>query len=576
MVMRNELTITIGGSAGQGLVTISHLLLTSLTRMGYHVFASQDYMSRVRGGHNFMRIHVARSQPRSAPNHTNVLMALDGKSVETHSPFLLDPAIVILDPAAVKARPSKGARVIEVPISSIAKEKGAARYENSVALGALFATLGLPLDGLDHIFGEQFAQKDPRVREANTACALEGFQAVKQSYPQALAPLWAENGKGRYLLNGASGIGLGLIAAGLRFITAYPMSPSTGIFTYITNRARELGIVSEQAEDEVAALNMAIGASSCGARSATTTSGGGLALMTEAVSLAAITETPVTIANIMRPGPATGLPTRTGQEDLDFVLSIGHGEFPRFVFAPGSADEAFYTAATAMNLAEKYQVPSFILGDQHLVDSYITVDRLDTAKALPVTALIDPANVEQPYLRYRLTESGISPRAYHGMPGIRFITDSHVHEENGHITEDPEIAMRMAEKRFAKLQGMSKEKFGLPTWSGPKNADIVFVCFGSVAGAVRDTVDKLNAAGRKTAALCFNRVAPFPAEAAKKLLRGKKKIHVVENNIQGQFERLLRFHTGVKTGEPVRRYDGRPFDTGYIIDRVKKRSQWRI
>ncbi|MBF0293097.1 MAG: 2-oxoacid:acceptor oxidoreductase subunit alpha [Nitrospinae bacterium] len=574
--MRNELTITIGGSAGQGLVTISHLLLTSLARMGYHVFASQDYMSRVRGGHNFMRIHVARSQPRSAPNHTNVLMALDGKSVETHSPSLLDPAVVILDPATVKARPSNGARVIEVPISFIAKEKGSARYENSVALGALFATLDLPLDGLGQIFEEQFAKKDSKVRESNTACALAGFEAVKQSYPQALAPLWREDGKGRYLLNGASGIGLGLIAAGLRFITAYPMSPSTGIFTYITNQARKLGIVSEQAEDEVAALNMAIGASSCGARSATTTSGGGLALMSEAVSLAAITETPVTIANIMRPGPATGLPTRTGQEDLDFVLSIGHGEFPRFVFAPGSADEAFYTAATAMNLSEKYQVPSFILGDQHLVDSYITVDSLDTAKAFPINQLIDPQKVEKPYLRYKLTEDGVSPRAVHGMPGIRFITDSHVHEENGHITEDPEISMKMAEKRFAKLVGMNKEKAGLPAWHGPKNADIVFVCFGSVAGAVRDTVDKLNAAGKKTAALCFNRVAPFPTEAAKKLLRGKKKIHVVENNIQGQFERLLKSNTGVKTGEPVRRYDGRPFDTGYIIDRIKRRHKWRI
>ena len=577
VVMRSELTITIGGSAGQGLVTVSHLLLTSLARMGYRVFASQDYMSRVRGGHNFMRIHVAQSQPRSAPDYANVILALDGKSVEIHSPTLRDPSVVILDPATVKTRPSNGARVIEAPISSIAKEKGSARYENSVALGALFATLDLSLDGLNRIFAGQFAKKSPKTQEDNIACALAGFQAVKHSYPQALAPLWPENGEGRYLVNGASTIGLGLIAAGLRFITAYPMSPSTGIFTYITNHARELGVVSEQAEDEVAALNMAIGASSCGARSATTTSGGGLALMAEAVSLAGISEVPVTIADIMRPGPATGLPTRTGQEDLDFVLSIGHGEFPRFVFAPGSADEAFYTAADAMNLAEKYQVPSFILGDQHLVDSYITVDKLDTGKARPVNQIIDPAMVERPYMRYKLTESGVSPRAVHGMPGIRFITDSHVHEENGHITEDPAIAVKMAEKRFAKLVGMSKEKAGLPTWHGPKNATIVFVCFGSVAGVARDTVDKLAADGIKTAALCFNRVAPFPTEEAKKFLRGKKKIHVVENNIQGQFERLLKLHTGVKTNEPVRRYDGRPFDTGYIIGRVNnKRRKWRI
>lgn len=574
--MREELTVTIAGSAGQGLVTVSHLFLTALARMGYRVFASQDYMSRVRGGHNFMRIHIAKNQPHSAPPYTNVLLALDGRSVEIHSATIRGESALILDPATVKSRPINGVRTIEAPISSIAKAKGSAVYENSAALGALFATLDIPLDGLNHIFDEQFAKKSPKVREDNIACALAGFEAVKHMYPQALAPLWKENGNGRYLINGASTIGLGLISAGLRFIAAYPMSPSTGIFTYITKQAQQLGVVSEQAEDEVAALNMAIGASSCGARSATTTSGGGLALMAEAVSLAAITETPVTIANIMRPGPATGLPTRTGQEDLDFVLSIGHGEFPRFVFAPGSADEAFYTSADAMNLAEKYQVPSFILGDQHLVDSYITVDELDTSKARPVNHLIDPAALERPYLRYKLTDSGVSPRAVHGMPGVRFITDSHVHEENGHITEDPYISAKMAEKRFAKLEGMSREKAGLPTWYGPKNADIVFVCFGSTAGAARDVVKKLADDGKRTAALCFNRIAPFPADIAKKLLRGKKSIHVVENNIQGQFERLLKLHTGVKTKEPVRRYDGRPFDIEYIISRLGKRYQWRI
>ncbi|MBI4827977.1 MAG: 2-oxoacid:acceptor oxidoreductase subunit alpha [Nitrospinae bacterium] len=574
--MGNQLTITLGGAAGQGLVTVSHLLLTSLARMGYRVFATQDYMSRVRGGHNFMRIHIARKQPRNAPDHANALLALDNRSVETHAASLRAPGVVILDPATVTARPPNGPLVIEAPLSTIAKTQGSKVYENSAALGALFAALGLPLEGAAKVFEDQFAKKSAKILADNLAAARAGFDAVRTRYPSPPAALWKPDGKRRALINGANAIGLGMIAAGLRFIAAYPMSPSTGIFTYVTARARELGVISEQAEDEVAALNMVIGASACGARAATTTSGGGLALMAEAVSLAGISEVPVTIANIMRPGPATGLPTRTGQEDLNFVLSIGHGEFPRFVFAPGSADEAYYTAGAAMNLAEKYQVPSFILGDQHLVDSYHTVDKLDTSKVKPVNYLLDPRKSTAPYLRYKLTNSGVSPRAYHGMTEAPFITDSHVHEENGHITEDPLLARKMAEKRFAKLKGMAKEKTGLPAWSGPKNAGVVFVCFGSVAGAARDAVDTLAAIGVKAAALCFNRVAPFPAAEAAKLLRGKRRIHVVENNIQGQFERLLIAHTGVKTSVPVRRYDGRPFDAAYLINALKETYRWRI
>jgi len=573
--MLDRLTITIAGAAGQGLVTVSKSLLTSLARLGYRVFASQDYMSRVRGGHNFMRIHIAKRQPRSAPDYTNLLLALDSKSVEIHSPAMRNPSAVILDPATVAARPGNGAVVIDAPLSAIAKEIGSPVYMNSTALGALFAVLGLELESLNNVFAGQFSKKAPKILEDNIAAAKAGYDYVNEKGSFGAIPLWKEKAKGRFLIDGSHAIGLGLISAGLRFISSYPMSPSTGIFTYITSRAVELGIVSEQAEDEISALNMVIGASSCGARAATTTSGGGLALMSEAVSLAGISEAPVTIANIMRPGPATGLPTRTGQEDLDFVMAIGHGEFPRFIFAPRSQEDALYTAAAAMNLAEKYQVPSFILGDQHLVDSFSTVDKMDMDKTRMVNQLADPSKVELPYLRYRFTKTGVSPRLRHGVAEASFITDSHVHEENGHITEDPLIARKMAEKRFAKLAGMEKEKFGLPLWHGEKNAKVVFACFGSASGAVMDAVDVINKSGGSAAAICFNRVTPFPAVDAKKLLAGKRNVHVVENNYQGQFQKLLSANTGVKCAEPVRRYDGRPFDADYIIESLRKKYRWR-
>ncbi|MBI5177975.1 MAG: 2-oxoacid:acceptor oxidoreductase subunit alpha [Nitrospinae bacterium] len=562
-----ETVITLGGKAGQGLITVSDLLLRYLSRSGHFVFAAQDYMSRVRGGHNFMQIRIA-SDPVFAPLPTShILVAFDQRTVDEHKDELIIPALVLHDIDDVKA--SGNATFIGIPIKMFAREAGHPVYGNSVALGAIAAVIGLRLDGLITLLTESFGKKGGDAAQKNVQAATRGYNYVRDAFPFIGVTLPRPGEKPKMLINGSQSIGLGLIAGGLQFISAYPMSPSTGVFNYVTSHAAELGILSEQAEDEIASVNIALGASAAGARAATSTSGGGLDLMAEGISLAGVAEIPIVIANIQRPGPATGLPTRTAQEDLDLALNIGHGEFPRFVFAPGTAEEAYYTAAHAMNLADKYQVPVFVLGDQLLVDSYVTLDKLNLGKVKYKNHLADANKVKTPYKRYQLTPSGVSPRLPYGVPDTRVMFDSHLHEEDGHITENIEICRKMVEKRFRKLAGMIKEPLG-PTLYGDKKPQITLVCWGSTYGAAREAVDALNAAGIGAALAHFNRVSPFPAKEAATFLKGKKAVHVVEGNYQGQFARLLARETGFKTGEPILRYDGRPFTARYILDGLKR------
>ncbi len=574
MTVQKEVNITVAGAAGQGLLTISGLLLKLFSVSGYHLFASQDYMSRVRGGHNFMRIRVSNRKVLSSPEAAHILVALDQQSIDEHSKELIGPAPVIYDPATVKVEPSGKAYPVAIPLMKIALDHGGAVYSNVVAFGAVAAMMGLGRTGFSGVLKRKFLKKGEKVYEANMSAAKAGFDFITEQVPKIRLGKGKAVKKPKMLINGAEAIGLGMITGGLRFITAYPMSPSTGIFNYVIGKADRIGIIFEQAEDEISAINMALGASTGGARAAVTTSGGGLALMAEGISLAGVAEIPIVVANIQRPGPATGLPTRTGQEDLDFVLSIGHGEFPRFVFAPNDAQEAFYTAAQAMNLADKYQVPVFILGDQHLVDSYVTADRLNLKRARCKSFLLRPDKRNKPYLRYRFTKNGVSPRAYYGQIDECFMTDSHVHTEDGHITEDMDIANKMVEKRFLKLGGM-KGEFGTPRRYGSVRPDFTLVSWGSTYGAVKETVDTLNADGKKAAMVHFNRLWPFPSVEAAKLLGKKKRVHVVEGNYQSQFARLLKRETGIVPHNSILRYDGRPFNVRYIVEKLKGIYRWR-
>ena len=567
-----DFNITIAGSAGQGLQTIANILLKVLARSGYHLFSSQDYMSRIRGGHNFTNIRVSEKPIYSTTVSPQLLVALDQQSVDVHYKHLADPAIIIHDSDSIKVRKSKKIRDVAIPLAKLSTESGSPVYVNSAAVGALFAFLNHDLEDLLSFLETRFAKKSFEQIKGNIKAATKGFRYTSENYENIKLNIGRVKKKKRMLINGAEAIAIGLIAGGIRFISAYPMTPSTGIFTYITGKARKFGIISEQAEDEIAACNMVLGAGAAGARAAVTTSGGGLSLMCEGISLAGAAEIPIVIANMQRPGPATGFPTRTAQEDLDLVLNIGHGEFPRFIFAPGTAEEAFYTSIHAMNLAEKYQVPVFILGDQHLIDSCITLDKLNPNKVKYKSYMVKSGNLKKPYLRYKNTKSGVSPLAYYGQDKITFIVDSHIHTEDGHISEDMVVAKKLAEKRFRKINGMKKEFYG-PQYYGLKNAKTIFVSWGSTYGAVRETIDYLLEKKKSVAMIHYNKIWPFPVEESIKLLKSRKDICVVENNYQAQFNRLLKRETKINTGEPILRYDGRPFNVQYIVEKLEKRQK---
>ncbi len=373
-----DYTIKIGGEAGQGIQTIGDTLARVFSRSGYHVFTHQDYESRVRGGHNFFQIRFSETPVLASREKVDILVAFDKASLVLHSGELSDNGQTVYDSTAISGLDEqiKGS-ILDVPFTTLAVSHGGNKImANTVAVGAILGMLRMDLGILEGILGDTFRKKGEEVVTANINAARAGHEfAVKNCLTCKFVP--ADVTKARMLLTSIEAIGLGAISSGCKFYAAYPMTPSTGIMNYLADKAKEYGIVVEQAEDEIAAINMALGASFAGVRAMTGTAGGGFALMVEGLSLAAMTETPVVIALGQRPAPATGLPTRTEQGDLMFAIHAAHGEFPRVVFAPGTPEQAFYLTNKAFDLSEKYQIPVFILFDQYLADAEFTYEGLD-------------------------------------------------------------------------------------------------------------------------------------------------------------------------------------------------------
>src|SRR3989338_2458562 len=516
-----DISIKIAGQAGQGIQSIAEIMLKVLKLNGLHVFAYQDYMSRVRGGHNFMQVRISDSPVYSIKEDCNILVALDTNSVDVHRNEVPKGGAIIYDPNSIMVD-SPDSRYFPIPLTNLAKEIGSPILSNTISTGSILALLDIDKMDAEEFIKKQFAKKGEETVEKNLKALVKGYIYFLENFRS-----WK--------------------------------------FTYITGKAKEFNIISEQAEDEIAAINMALGASFSGARAMTTTSGGGLSLMAEGLSLAGVMESPVVVVNAQRPGPATGLATRTGQEDLEYVLHIGHGEFPRFVFAPGHHEEAFYTTIHAFNLSDKYQVPAFILIDQYFADTYATVKEFDLNKVKAISS--QQSAFSNDYKRYQITKDGVSPRAYPMQGDFTFIADSHEHTENGHITEDGEVRNKMVEKRFRKLKGMQKE-FGKPTYYGDKKAKTVFLAWGSNYGVVRETVAYLKKQKRSAAMLHFNRIYPFPRKEAVAFLKGAKEIITVENNYQGQFGNVLKAETGIGVDDKILKYDGRPFTVNYILKKT--------
>jgi len=557
-----DYTIKIGGEAGQGIQTIGATLGLVFSRTGYHVFTHQDYESRVRGGHNFFQVRFADHPVMASRDSVDIVVAFDKESIINYEKELSEFGQIIYDSASLKQQHDRP-QFLDIPFVQIAVEHGGSKImANTVAVGSVLGMIGMDLGVLIAILKDTFKKKGEEVIKQNTAAAMAGYDyAVKECIRCSFvaAPL----SKPKMLIAGNHAIGLGAVASGCKFYSAYPMTPSTGIMNYIAGKETDFGIIVEQAEDEIAAINMALGASFAGARAMTGTSGGGFALMVEGLSLAAMTETPVVIVLGQRPGPATGFPTRTEQGELSFALYTAHGEFPRVVFAPGTPEQAFYLTNKAFDLAEKYQITVIILTDQYLADSQWTFDGFDTGKLLHTDYRLrgDEFKKLSEYKRHAFTDSGVSPLAVPGDAGHVVVTDSDEHDEEGHIIEDAETRVKMVQKRiFKKLPNILREIAPPLLWGNP-DPEVVLVGWGSTFGVMKEAVDLLSKE-QKIAVLHFSEIYPFPSVDAfdyLKILKNARISICIENNATGQFARLIRAETGYEFTERINRYDGRPF-----------------
>lgn len=572
-----DISIRIGGEAGQGIQSISTIIAKTFVRQDYYVFVNQDFASRIRGGHNFDQVRISDSQIRAVDNKVHILIALDAETIQQDIDFLSENGILLYDGEAIDFT-SENPNHISVPFSKIASEAGKSNIMiNTVATGACFALMDFELEPVLRFLEELFQEKGSEAVENNRKSATAGYDYIRRNLkdkPPFTLPR-KESVRQKMLLTGSQALALGAMASGMKFYSGYPMSPATPIMEYISSQAAKYNIVLEQAEDEIAAINMVIGANFAGARAMTATSGGGFSLMVEALSLAGMTETPAVIVVAQRPGPATGLPTRTEQADLNFVMHAGHGDFPRAIFAPGCPEQAIYLMSKAFNLADKYQTPVIVLGDQHFNDAYFTVDELDFQKIkIDRGHILQDQDLPLPldYKRYAPSESGISPRILPGQTKAVIYADSDEHSEEGHITESATVRNQMMRKRMQKLEGLRGE-IGAPLIHPDDKAELVLLGWGSTYGVIREAVDKLNQNGTHARMIHYSEVYPlYPNHLNAEELR-KAKIYAVENNYTGQFADFFSNTTGLPIENKILKFDGRPFTSHEIIGQIKDFNQ---
>ncbi len=568
-----DISIVICGEAGQGIQTLESLLTRTAKLSGYHVFSTKEYMSRVRGGSNSTSIRISPERVYAAVDRIDLLIPLTAASAERIKDRITADTLIIGERKFVSEALSRSSgEFIDIPFTETAKKLGRSIYSNQVVLGLVASLLALDINILKAKLRAEFEDKGSEIVDINIKAAHAGYSLYEglikddkviseiKKAGEATGDV-PEEVKGEIVISGAEAVGLGAIAGGCDFIAAYPMSPSTGVLTFLAKHAEEFGIVAEQCEDEIAGINMAIGAWYAGGRALASTSGGGFALMEEGVSLAAMIESPVVVHIAQRPGPATGLPTRTEQGDLELALYSGHGEFPRIILAPGSAAEAFYLTQKAFNLADRYQCPVFILTDQYLMDTVTNTTPFDTG-GLEVERHI--VKTEEGYKRYALTDSGLSPRGIPGNGRGLVMVDSDEHDEDGRITEDLSVRTTMVDKRLRRLT-LIKEDIVEPTLIGDKDAKTVLVGWGSTLGVVREALTSINSED-----ILFVHIAqPYPLhQKVLELVEGAGRFLVIEGNATGQLARLIKLETGREADGKILKYNGLQFTVEEVEERI--------
>ncbi len=564
-----EISVRVGGQAGDGIASVGEVLARSLSRMGLNVFGLNAYQSVIRGGHVWFQARASSAPIHSQGDGCDVLFALNKETAQVHLPMMNPGSTVVYDPEKFEladAEVPAGTRKLPVPTLEIARKYTTQSIlQNAAGLGASAFLAGIPLDGLQTTLADSFGRKAGDVAQWNIGAAGDGY-AFAQAHASANDHAVAKAGAPKLLMTGNQAIALGAAAAGCKFLAQYPMTPASSILHWLAAHAQQLGIVVKQAEDEIAVVNMAVGASFAGVRSMCATSGGGFALMVEGVGMAGMTETPLVVVESQRSGPSTGLPTKTEQGDLNMMLGAGQGEFPRAILAPADALEAFHATVRAFQLAEEWQTPIFVASDLHLSESVMTVDREAISLDVPIPSLVQVEANGVEYKRYAYTPSGVSPRAFPGQPGLQFIAGSDEHDERGHLISDVlsgipiwvEERTRMMDKRMRKLEGL-RAAGRPPALEGPASAALTFVAWGSTVGAVRDARTILSARGVSTNLLAIKQVYPLATDALRSILGGARRTLLVEANYSGQLGRLIRAETGIDLATHFLKYDGEPF-----------------
>lgn len=552
--------ILIGGSAGQGVETVSAIFERITKRQGFEVFTIRDYMSRVRGGHNFIQIRFGIDKLYSHTDEIDGIIAMNGETIQTHIDRLSSNGFIICDEEV----DYEDKRIFKLPLKQSAKDSGNVKAFGSVAIGSVLELLGLSQSGIEKVFGEFF---NGEIANQNIKAVESGRKLVSKKFD-----IKSPKEDSSILINGNEAVALGTLAAGCKFYSAYPMTPSTSIMNYLAAKMDDAEIVVEQAEDEIAAIIMAIGASYAGVRAMTGTSGGGFALMVEGLGLSGMLEVPLVVAEVQRPGPTTGLPTRTEQSDLKFVISASQGEFPRMVIALRNAEDAFYQTVRAFNIADKYQIPVILLSDQFLADSTTTFKPFDFDNIKHETFISScEYSADKPYKRYEITESGISPRLIPGQnPGVTVLVDSDEHDETGHIIESADIRNEMVSKRMRKLE-LLKQDLQEPLFIGEEDCEVLLLAWGSTWGPVTEAVKKLNEnKAKKYGALVFGDIWPLPTKLLLEKAKKAKQVINIEQNATGQLASIISEVTGIFCDSSILKFDGRPMSSGYIYKELRR------
>lgn len=576
---KKDLALRIGGAAGDGVSSTAESFAKISARSGLHVWTYSSYQSVIRGGHVWTQVRGGLESLLSHGIDPDVVVALNQQTVDVHQGQVAEGGAIIYDSDLLKADPAKlrpRVRLLGMPLRKMAQQiTPNALMRNTVALGAAVQLFDMDFRHVESAFKDIWGDKKPEVVQENIQAAKIGAEAVTQAGGSLQLGLKYSNVP-KYLMTGNEAVALGALAAGVKFHAQYPMTPASSILHWLAAHGPQHGVVVKQAEDELAAMNMAVGAGHAGVRAMTATSGGGFCLMVEAIGQAGMTETPLVAVLVQRGGPSTGLPTKTEQGDLNLALGAGQGDWPRAILAPRHPEECFRLTAQAFNLAEIYQTPIILMSDLYLGEGFRTVEKPDFN--VPIVRGMMAADGGNPgrYRRYAYTESGVSPRVLPGTKGYEYVAASDEHNDEGLLLSDilaglPEHVAerrRMHEKRMRKLEGLRKDTPPPELW-GPKNADLTLLSWGSTWGPAHEAILHLEEReGVRVNSLEFPTLFPFHVDETLKILKGAKKTLSVEGNYTGQFARLLRAETGHTPTAQLHKYDGEPISWRDIAEKV--------